>query len=163
MGPPEGIFDEVVLLVFGSFADDPQPLTASQRAVFVESFIYHVPPLDAAFVAADNGRDVVFHASQEGITRQGISRIVAKNPRWNLAVPNEAMADDDHLVLLTKGHVSVGRLPVVLVEPRMDTLPLQIVFSSCRAEVLLGDRGRILGPALLRRFYSKPRQSGSDS
>ena len=115
----------------------------SQPAVLVKGFIHHIPTLDAAFVVADNGHDVVFHAGQEGVSRHGVSRIVLKHPPRSLAVPDEVWPMTTILFFSQKATIAVGRLPVVLVELRMDELPLQIVLRGCRAEVLLGDRGRI--------------------
>ena len=58
-------------------------------------------------------------------------------------MPDEAMADDEHLVLLAEGDVAVGRLPVVLIGLGMHELPLQIVLRRGRVEVLRGEGGRI--------------------
>ena len=45
----EGLRDVVL-------ADDLEPGTLAERAVFIERFVDHVPAADAALVAADHGR-----------------------------------------------------------------------------------------------------------
>ena len=96
-------------------ADDFVPEGLAQGAVFVEGFVDDVPGLDAAFVAADDGVDVVAHAGEKGVAGEEIAFVVVEDPGGDLAMPDQIMADDEHVVLLAEGDVLVGDGEVVFV------------------------------------------------
>src|SRR5262245_2721933 len=50
-------------------------------------------------------------------------------------MPHQAMADDEHLVLLPKGDVTVSGIEVVAVRTRMDGFPLQHVLRADGVEL----------------------------
>ena len=104
-------------------ADDLVPERLTQRAVFVEGFVDHVPALDLALVAADDGEDMVLHAGEQGVAGEQIALVVVKHPGRNLAVPNQVVAHDEHVVLLAEGDVLVGETEVVLVGLGMNDSP----------------------------------------
>ncbi len=128
-------FDQIVL------ADDVQPLRLAQRAVFIESFVDHVPAADLAFVAGDDGGDVFLHARQERVAGERRALVVLEDPVGDLAVPYQVVADDEHLVLLAEGNVLVGRSEIVAVHPGMDHFPLHDVLGTDGVELRGDDPG----------------------
>ena len=58
-------------------------------------------------------RDVFLHALKQCIAGEWRALFVLEDPLRNLAVPDQVMAHDEHLVLLAEGHVPVGRIEVI--------------------------------------------------
>jgi hypothetical protein len=131
-----------VLEGFGNVvgADDLVPERRSQGAVFVEGFVDDVPTLDAALITANDGMDVVAHAGEQRVPGEEVSLVVMEDPGRGLAVPNEIVTDDEHVVLLAEGDVLVGEVEVVLVRLRVNVLPLEAVLGRDGVE-LGGDDG----------------------
>ena len=65
-----------------------------------------------------------------------------EHPVGRLTVPNERVPDDVHVVLLAELDEGVGRLEVIAIRafPRMDELPLQVVFRRNLVELLFNER-----------------------
>ena len=78
---------------------------------------------DAAFVAADDRVDVVVHALQQGVAVEQVALVVLKDPRRDLVMPHQIVADDEHVVLLAEGDVLIGEREVVLARLGMDDSP----------------------------------------
>ena len=132
VGVLEGFGDVVV-------ADNFVPEGLAQGAIFVEGFVDDIPALDATFVAADDGADVVAHTGQERVAVEEIAFIVVKDPGGNLAVPDQIVADDEHVVLFAEGDVLVGNGEVVLIRLRMNVLPFKAVFGRDGVELRFND------------------------
>jgi hypothetical protein len=66
-------------------------------------------------------------------------------------MPDKAMADDEHVILLAELDILVGQLEVIDIRPGMNALPLEDVFR-CDGVELAGDNGRAagIGPGELR-------------
>ena len=61
---------------------------------------------------------MVVQAGKQGIAAQKIAFVVVKHPLRNLAVPNQVMPVDEHVVLEAEGNVLIGKIKVVLVRLR---------------------------------------------
>ncbi|SPE43314.1 hypothetical protein SBA3_880047 [Candidatus Sulfopaludibacter sp. SbA3] len=122
-------------------ADDVQPLRFAQRAVFIESFVDNVPASDFAFVAGDDGGDVLLHARKQRVAGERRAFVVLEDPAGDLAMPYQVVSDDEHLVLLAEGNVLVGRSEIVGVHPGMDHFPLHDVFGADGIELRADDPG----------------------
>ena len=93
-------------------ADDLVPKRLAQGAIIVERFVDDVPAVDFSLVTADDRVDVVLHPRQQSIAVEEIALVVVKNPGRNLAVPDEIVSHDEHVVLLTKGDVLVRQVEI---------------------------------------------------
>ena len=105
----------------------------------VQRFVHHVPSADPPFISADHGPDVVVHAVEQGLTGQRFALVILKDPSWRLAVPHQAMANNEHFVLLAEGDVAVGRVEIVAVRTRVYGLPLEPVLGADGAKLRRDD------------------------
>ena len=74
-------------------------------------------------------------------------------PSWGLAVPDECVSHDIHVVAQAEIHKGVGRAEIVAVRafPRVNERPLQVVLRGNLVELVLGEGNVLLdlfrGPA----------------
>ena len=66
---------------------------------------------------------------------------ILENPVRRLRVPDECVADDEHLVAQTKVHILIRQREIVLPRQRMDIFPLQNIFGADGVELRLDDGG----------------------
>ena len=122
-------------------ANNTQPGRFTQGTVFINHLIYHVPAFDAATVTAHNGGYMFVHAGQQHCAREGLAVFTCKDPGRRLAVPDQRVADDEHLVGFPKSHVAVRIFKIKMPGGGMDLLPFQIVFG-CDGIEMRFDQGR---------------------
>ena len=132
------------------FSDDLQPLRWSQRSIFVQGLVDHIPTIDPPLVAAHNGKDMLAHPLEQRLAGERLALVVLKNPSRSLGVPNQAVADDEHMILFAELDILVGQLEGIDAGPGMNALPFEDVFRSDGAE-LAGDESRAadIGPSEL--------------
>lgn len=70
------------------------------------------------------------HAIKQGFTRKRLPFVVLEDPIGHLAVPDQAVPDDEHPMLLSELYIAVGGPKVVTVRARVDRSPLQHVFGT---------------------------------
>src|SRR5277367_5552749 len=133
MGKLKSLHDEIV-------ADDPIPRRLAHGSVFVQRFVDYVPSADPSLVASDHRLDVIMHAFEQCIAGERLALSVFKDPPRSLAMPDEAMAHDEHFVFLAKGHILVGLVEIVSVWAGMDRLPFERVLGADCIELRLDDR-----------------------
>ncbi len=120
-------------------ADDAQPLRLAQGAVFVQSLVDHVPDLDAALIAADDSVNVIPHPFQQRVARERFAAGVAENPPGRLAVPDQRVADDRHVVGFAERNIPIAGVEIKRVRARVDDFPLEHVFRRNGIELRLND------------------------
>ena len=91
---------------------------------------------------------MILHALLQHFGLHLLALVIDKEPGSALAVPDQAMADDLHVVVLAKLHKAVGIVPEVGVLLGMYLLALHAVFGHDAVEVLLDD-GNTLGILLV--------------
>src|SRR5262249_30684799 len=102
-----------------------------------ERLVDHVPSLDPALVSSDDCVDVVAHALKQNLASGSVRALALKHPVRGLAVPDQAVTDDEHPVLLAELHVAVSRLKAISVgsRARMNASPLHCVLGRDRIEL----------------------------
>ena len=64
---------------------------------------------------ADDGEDVIAHATEQRLAIGWISFGILEDPPWGLTMPHQGMTDDEHSVLLAELDVAIAGLEVVTV------------------------------------------------
>ena len=140
--------DQVIL------ANDFQPARLAQGPVVIHRFIDNIPAFDLSLVAPDDGENVFAHALQESVAVHGIALVILENPAWRLIVPDQIVADDEHVVLPSKLDVTVGWPEIVMVCSRVNAFKFQHVFRRGAVEMLSNQFHLAIGlvrrPKLLR-------------
>ena len=121
-------------------ANDFFPLRLAQRAVVIECFVHHVPAADFALVPADDGGNVVVHPLQKRVALDRASLVILENPFRRLIVPDQIVADDEHVISQTKLDVTIRRPKIVAVRFGMDGFPFQNIFRADGIELFLDER-----------------------
>ena len=109
------------------------------RAVLVQRFVDDVPTANPSLVPSHYGVDVVAHALQQGFAGERLALVVLENPARRLAMPDQAVADDEHPVLLAERDVTIGRREVEAVGARVQRFPLERVLRADAVELRRDD------------------------
>src|SRR5580658_11332865 len=99
------------------FTDDLEPGRLTHGAVLVQRFVDNVPAADLTLVAANYRPDVLLHPVEQSFASERVALFVLKDPARRLAMPNQTVADDEHLVLFSEGDVAIGGAEFVAVHP----------------------------------------------
>ena len=83
--------------------------------------------------------DVFPHAGEQRVTVEEIAFVVAEDPCRDLIMPDQVVADNEHVILLAEGDVLVGNGEVISVRLRMDAFPLEAVFGRDGVELRFDD------------------------
>ncbi len=113
----------------------------AQGAVFVQRLIDHVPAADAALITPHHGLYVIVHALEQTLAIQGRTFVILEDPLRNLAVPNQRVSHDEHVVLLAECYIAVRRVEGIDIGTGMDELPFQNIFRRDGVELRLHDGG----------------------
>src|SRR6185369_2562102 len=104
---------------------DFEPGCLAHGSVFVKRLVDDVPALDATFVTPDYRVNVITQAAKQGFTIDGFALSVFENPAGRLFMPNEGVADDEHVILLAKRNVTVRAKEVIFVRLWVNRSPFQ--------------------------------------
>ena len=116
-------------------------------AFVVKRLVDDIPPVDAPPVSADNGRDMRPHPVDQRLAIDLMPVLADEKPAGHLLMPDKAMADYLHLVLLAERDELVGRLEMELAFARLEIHGLHFVLGGDGVEVALHRRTHALLPA----------------
>ena len=83
---------------------------------------------------------MIVHAVEQNFAGYRLAAVVLKDPSRRLAMPHQAMAHDEHPVLLAEGNVAVGGTEIVAVRQRVHGSPLEHVLGADGVELRRDDR-----------------------
>src|SRR5690606_9103330 len=115
--------------------DRGHPLRRAILAVFADDLVDDVPGVDTALVTPGDHLDVMAHALDLCFARVGLTVLVEKEPLGGLVVPDEGVADDEHVVFFAELDKRVGGPEVVDTWLRIDRLGFEDVFCGDAVEV----------------------------
>ena len=120
-------------------ADADLPRRLAQRPVLVDRFVDDIPAVDLAFVAPDDGANVIAHAREQRVAIGGLAVRALEDPGSRLGMPDERVPDDLHAAVDTELDVAIRRFERVAVGGRVNRLELQHVLRADLVELLRDD------------------------
>ncbi|MNG02938.1 hypothetical protein D3C84_859910 [compost metagenome] len=113
----------------------PQAVTHAVRLRLVDHFVRYVPGIDLAFVAANDRIDMILQAGVQHFFRYKVVVRVTENPIRRLAVPDERMTANLHVMVLRELDNRIRSIEMELVLHRLRRIPLQVVARRNAREV----------------------------
>src|ERR1051325_1914845 len=122
-------------------AQDPVPTRVAQVAIIIDCFIDDVPSADFALVTSNDFGDVLVQSFEQSLPGNRFTLAIFKDPFRCLIVPDQCVTDNEHIVVLTKGDITIGGFEVVGIRPGMNGFPFEDVFRGNGIELSFDEDG----------------------